>query len=111
MLEMGINQFSIYASFKNKCGVLRESLRCYRDKMKRLMDKLEASPEGVSGDPGLLLRLSGICRCAGKRTVSSDVDGEQSGVFQVLLNLDWGLGPDDVVMLSIYGEYLQMRIL
>ncbi len=46
--EIGINQFSIYASFKNKRGVLRESLRCYRDKMKRLMDKLEASPDGVA---------------------------------------------------------------
>ncbi|THH37907.1 TetR/AcrR family transcriptional regulator [Neolewinella litorea] len=46
--EMGINQFSIYASFKNKRGVLRESLRSYRAKVERLVDKLESSPEGMN---------------------------------------------------------------
>ncbi|NJB87298.1 TetR/AcrR family transcriptional repressor of nem operon [Lewinella marina] len=46
--EMGINQFSIYASFRNKRGVLLASLRHYQAKMLRLVDKLEASPDGVA---------------------------------------------------------------
>jgi hypothetical protein len=31
--EMGINQFSIYASFGNKHGVFVESLKCYKTKI------------------------------------------------------------------------------
>ncbi len=50
MLEkaMGINQFSMYSSFKNKKGVFLESLECYKKKAKReLIDKLKESSEGV----------------------------------------------------------------
>jgi AcrR family transcriptional regulator len=43
--EMGINQFSIYASFGNKHGVV-ESLKCYKTKIysilkKTTMEKME----------------------------------------------------------------------
>jgi len=42
--EMGINQFSIYASFKNKQGVFLESIKCYKKKIKEeLLDKLNES--------------------------------------------------------------------
>jgi len=46
--EMGINQFSIYASFRNKQGVFLESIKCYKKKIKEeLLDKLNESTEGI----------------------------------------------------------------
>ncbi len=47
--EMGINQFSIYASFGNKQGVLLESLKCYQSKIKSIVDKLKSSENGAEG--------------------------------------------------------------
>lgn len=47
--EMGINKFSIYASFGNKNGVFIESLHCYKQKLNKLIDKLKASENGVAG--------------------------------------------------------------
>ncbi|MGY5355339.1 TetR/AcrR family transcriptional regulator [Wenyingzhuangia sp. IMCC45467] len=46
--EMGINKFSIYASFGNKNGVLLESIKCYKKKLNRLILKLESSTKGVN---------------------------------------------------------------
>ena len=46
--EMGINQFSMYASFGSKKGVFLKSLVCYREKIKgALIDKLQNSQEGT----------------------------------------------------------------
>lgn len=47
--EMGINQFSIYASFKNKEGVFLESIKCYKSQVKCLSDKLSNSINGIEG--------------------------------------------------------------
>ena len=47
--EMGINQFSIYSSFGNKQGVLIESIKCYKNKIKEISDKLKESKEAVEG--------------------------------------------------------------
>lgn len=44
--EMGINKFSIYSSFKNKNGLLIESLKCYKQKLNVLLDKLKVSDKG-----------------------------------------------------------------
>lgn len=41
--EMGINQFSIYASFGSKQGVFKESIKCYKGKLKELVNDMEAS--------------------------------------------------------------------
>lgn len=51
MLEttMGINQFSIYASFGSKNGVFLESLRCYKNKIRTITDSLKNSNNGVAG--------------------------------------------------------------
>jgi hypothetical protein len=38
---MGINQFSIYASFGNKHGVFVESLKCYKTKIYSIFEKLQ----------------------------------------------------------------------
>ncbi|UXX78454.1 TetR/AcrR family transcriptional regulator [Reichenbachiella carrageenanivorans] len=47
--EMGINKFSIYASFGSKDGVFLESIKLYRTKLQVLLDKLAASEDGVAG--------------------------------------------------------------
>jgi AcrR family transcriptional regulator len=47
--EMGINKFSIYASFGNKDGVFLESLKCYKQKIKEITSKLKESSNGVIG--------------------------------------------------------------
>lgn len=46
--EMGINKFSIYASFGNKNGVFLESLNCYKQKLNKLIAKLQASENGTA---------------------------------------------------------------
>ncbi|OIQ30778.1 MAG: TetR family transcriptional regulator [Bacteroidetes bacterium MedPE-SWsnd-G2] len=45
--EMGINQFSIYSSFKNKQGVFLASLNCYKSKMNAMFSKLKIGTEGI----------------------------------------------------------------
>lgn len=47
--EMGINKFSIYASFGSKKGVFLESIKCYKEKLDFLIQKLKASSNGVIG--------------------------------------------------------------
>jgi len=45
--EMGINQFSIQSSFGNKQEVLIHSIKCYKNKLKPLIDKMEDSKDGI----------------------------------------------------------------
>ena len=45
--EMGINKFSIYASFGSKEGLLEESLKLYAQKLSSIIEKLEESEEGI----------------------------------------------------------------
>lgn len=45
--EMGINKFSIYASFGNKHGLFLESLKSYKAKRKIIFDKLKSASNGV----------------------------------------------------------------
>jgi AcrR family transcriptional regulator len=45
--EMGINKFSIYASFGSKHGLFLESLKSYKAKRKQLFDTLKNSSNGV----------------------------------------------------------------
>ncbi|MCK0159611.1 TetR/AcrR family transcriptional regulator [Allomuricauda sp. F6463D] len=47
--EMGINKFSIYSSFGNKNGVFLESLKCYKQKLNLLINKLENATDGIDG--------------------------------------------------------------
>ncbi len=47
--EMGINKFSIYSSFGNKNGVFLESLKCYKQKLYVLINKLKTSDNGIAG--------------------------------------------------------------
>ncbi|MGY0392342.1 TetR/AcrR family transcriptional regulator [Bizionia sp. KMM 8389] len=45
--EMGINKFSIYSSFGNKNGVFIESLKCYKQKLNVLLNKLQNASNGL----------------------------------------------------------------
>ncbi len=47
--EMGINQFSIYARFKNKEGIFLESVKFYKRKVKeQILNKLINANDGVN---------------------------------------------------------------
>ena len=45
--EMGINKFSIYASFGNKHGLFLESLKCYKGKVNSILEKFKKATNGV----------------------------------------------------------------
>ena len=47
--EMGINQFSIYASFGSKHGVFVESIKLYRKQLNSIRNTLKESENGVEG--------------------------------------------------------------
>jgi len=47
--QMGINQFSIYASFGSKEGVFKECINLYKRKIKVITDPLKESKEPVEG--------------------------------------------------------------
>jgi len=47
--EMGINKFSIYSSFGSKSGVFLESLKCYKQKLNKILNKLKSSENGILG--------------------------------------------------------------
>lgn len=47
--EMGINKFSIYSSFGSKNGVFLESIKCYKEKLNELINKLRTSNKGTAG--------------------------------------------------------------
>jgi TetR/AcrR family transcriptional repressor of nem operon len=46
--EMGINKFSIYASFGNKHGLFLESLKCYKLKVSVIIEKFKNATNGVT---------------------------------------------------------------
>lgn len=46
--EMGINQFSIYASFGSKQGVFLESIKSYKTKLGLIFEKIQKGTHGVS---------------------------------------------------------------
>lgn len=45
--EMGINKYSIYDSFGSKEGLLEESIKCYREKLEVLFQKMMDSNTGI----------------------------------------------------------------
>jgi len=45
--EMGINKFSIYASFGNKQGLFLESIKHYKSQINNIFKKLEESNNGI----------------------------------------------------------------
>lgn len=47
--EMGINKFSIYSSFGSKNGVFLKSIKCYKQKLNTLLEKLKSSDNGILG--------------------------------------------------------------
>jgi TetR/AcrR family transcriptional repressor of nem operon len=46
--EMGINKFSIYASFGNKHGLFIESLKCYKLKVSVILEKFKNATNSVA---------------------------------------------------------------
>ena len=65
--EMGINKFSIYASFGNKHGLFLESLKSYERKVSVIFDKLKKSPEGIESIKKFFYDSVKICHVAGNQ--------------------------------------------
>ena len=63
--EMGINKFSIYASFGNKQGVFLESLKAYKMKTKAIFDTLKSSQNGVNDIKQFFYNSINICNQEG----------------------------------------------
>lgn len=63
--EMGINKFSIYASFGSKQGVFIASLNSYKRKVNHIFDKLENSTKGIEGIKEFFYDSVGICHLEG----------------------------------------------
>jgi TetR/AcrR family transcriptional repressor of nem operon len=47
--EMGINKFSIYASFGSKSGVFLECIKCYKKKLNQIIIPLKNAANGIEG--------------------------------------------------------------
>lgn len=47
--EIGINKFSIYSSFGSKNDIFIESIKCHKQKINTLINKLNTSKKGVNG--------------------------------------------------------------
>ena len=55
--EMGINQFSIYASFGSKHGVFLESLKCYKSKINSVFEKLQNTYNEFANNEDQLIQI------------------------------------------------------
>ncbi|MEO9570974.1 MAG: TetR/AcrR family transcriptional regulator [Polaribacter sp.] len=65
--EMGINKFSIYASFGNKHGVFIESLKSYKAKTKTMFDKFKNATGGVEDIKQFFYDSVAICHKEGNQ--------------------------------------------
>lgn len=60
--EMGINKFSIYASFGNKHGLFLASLKNYRAKRKAMFDQLIQSTNGLEDIKQFFYNSVNVCQ-------------------------------------------------
>ncbi|QXP74722.1 TetR/AcrR family transcriptional regulator [Tenacibaculum sp. HL-MS23] len=65
--EMGINKFSIYASFGNKHGLFLESLKNYKKKINLIFEDLKKSNNGIEDIKDFFYNSIKICSDAGNQ--------------------------------------------
>lgn len=59
--EMGINKFSIYASFGNKHGLFLESLKSYKRKVNTVLEKFQNANNGIEDIKAFFYDSFAIC--------------------------------------------------
>lgn len=93
MLEkaMGINQFSIYSSFKNKQGVLVESINAYKRRLDPLLNNLKDSPKGLQAIKEYFYEF-----------IEFSKENEQGkGCFIANISNELGLNGDEIIMTRV----------
>ncbi|MBC8755754.1 TetR/AcrR family transcriptional regulator [Kordia sp. YSTF-M3] len=66
--EMGINKFSIYASFGSKHGVFLESLKSYKKKISSIFEKLQNSTKGAEAIKEFFYDSVDVCHKPGNHS-------------------------------------------
>lgn len=97
--EMGINQFSINASFGNKQNLFLESLKLYRSKLQRLLKTFEDSSNGVESIKNFFYEFAAF----------SNQDDSKRGCLIVNTMSEFGLEVDQQIgsLISNYGKQLR----
>ncbi|PQJ82062.1 TetR/AcrR family transcriptional regulator [Polaribacter glomeratus] len=97
--EMGINQFSINASFGNKKNLFLESLKLYKSKLQQVLKKFEDSSNGKDSIKNFFYAFAAF----------SNQDNNKRGCLMVNTMSEFGLEIDEQVgaVISNYGEKLR----
>ncbi|MAU14517.1 MAG: TetR family transcriptional regulator [Muricauda sp.] len=97
--EMGINQFSINASFGNKQNLFLESLKLYRNKLHNLLKSFEDKPSGIENIKSFFYGFVAF----------SNQDENKKGCLIVNTISEFGLDLDQQTgrLISSYGDRLK----
>ena len=105
MLEkaMGINKFSIYASFGNKRGLFLESLKSYQRKVNSIFEEFKNSNEGVEDIKNFFYNSVRIC----------NEDGNEKGCLVTNTYNEFSASEDELIneqMSSFMGTLKELFI-
>ena len=97
--EMGINQFSINASFGNKQKLFLESLKLYRSKLQKLINVFENSSNGIESIKHFFYQFAEF----------ADQNNSKNGCLMINTMSEFGLDIDKKVgtIISNYEEKLR----
>jgi len=97
--EMGINQFSINASFGNKQAVFLESLKMYKAKLHQLLKTFEDSSSGIENIKNFFYAFAAF----------TNLDNTKRGCLMVNTMSEFGLEMDEQVgsLISNYEQHLR----
>ena len=97
--EMGINQFSINASFGNKQNLFLESLKLYQSKLQKLLKTFEDTSNGIESIKNFFYEFAAF----------SNQGDHKRGCLMVNTMSEFGLEVDEQVgsLISNYGEQLR----
>ncbi len=99
--EMGINQFSINASFGNKQTLFLESLKLYRSKLQKLINSFEKSSNGIGSIKNFFYQFAEF----------SDQNNSKNGCLMVNTISEFGLDVNKKVASIISNYEKQLRTL
>ncbi|SNQ43516.1 TetR/AcrR family transcriptional regulator [Cellulophaga lytica] len=99
--EMGINQFSINASFGNKQKLFLESLKLYRSKLQKLINVFENSSNGIESIKHFFYQFAEF----------SNQDNNKRGCLMINTMSEFGLDVDKQVGSIISNYEKQLRTL
>ncbi|MCK0132094.1 TetR/AcrR family transcriptional regulator [Flavobacteriaceae bacterium F08102] len=86
--EMGINKFSIYASFGNKHGLFLKSIQCYKKQLNSIFEAFKNSNKGIEDIKDFFYNSVRICQIEGnqKGCLLTNTYNEFSGIEDKQIN-------------------------